>query len=160
MFDELTAVEESVTKVLFELMIERVMPERGLSTGVQESSMRVLPTSPSTARGAGPSRPLDEKRTKNRDDLVNSNSIMSILPTYLPPLSGAINRDSVPKVFEYALVTGYLPKGICTIHVEQDKIAVLKFSNFNLGVRKVYSILDPHKYLTRTKGKNSKIIPQ
>jgi hypothetical protein len=91
---------------------------------------------------------------------VNAKLILSILPTYLPPLSGVINRDSVPRDFEYALVTAYLPKGICTVHKDQEKIAVLKFSDFNLGDRKVYSMLAPHKYLTKTKGKNSKIIPQ
>jgi hypothetical protein len=58
------------------------------------------------------------------------------------------------------LVTAYLPKGIRAVHADQDKIAALKFSDFNLGDRKVYSMLAPHKYLTRTKGKNSKIIPQ
>jgi hypothetical protein len=46
------------------------------------------------------------------------------------------------------------------VHADQDKIAALKFSDFNLGDRKVYNMLSPHKYLTRTKGKNSKIIPQ
>jgi hypothetical protein len=45
-------------------------------------------------------------------------------------------------------------------HVDQDKIAALKFSDFNLDDRKVYNMLALHKYLTRTKGKNSKIIPQ
>jgi hypothetical protein len=37
---------------------------------------------------------------------------------------------------------------------------VLKFSDFNLGDRKNYNMLAPYKYLTRMKGKNSKIIPQ
>jgi hypothetical protein len=159
MFDELNAVEESVTKVLLDLMTERVMSKRGLSTSVQASSTRGLPASPSIAR-AGPSRPSDEKRTKNRDDLMNAKLISSILPTYIPPLSSAINRDSVPRDFEYALVTVYLPKGIRAVHVDQDNIAALKFSDFNLGDRKVYLMLTPHKYLTRTKGKNSKIVPQ
>jgi hypothetical protein len=86
--------------------------------------------------------------------------ILSILPAYLPPLSGAINRDSVPKDFEYALVTVYLLKEVRAIRADQDKLVVLKFSNFNLDDRKVYNMLAPHKYLTRTKGKNSKITPQ
>jgi hypothetical protein len=34
MSEELTAIEESVTKVLLDLMIERVMSERGLFVGV------------------------------------------------------------------------------------------------------------------------------
>jgi hypothetical protein len=85
--------------------------------------------------------------------------IPSILLTYLPPLRSTINQDSVPKYFEYALVTAYLPKGIHPVHVEQDKIEALKFSDFSLGDKKVYNMLTPHKYLTRTKGKNSKIVP-
>jgi hypothetical protein len=35
----------------------------------------------------------------------------------------------------------------------------LKFNDFNLGDRKNYNMLSPYKYLTRMKGKNSKIIP-
>jgi hypothetical protein len=159
MSDELTAVEESVTKVLLNLMSERLMSERGVSTSVQESSMRGLSASPSTAR-ASPSRPVDEKRTKHRDDLMNAKLIPSILPTYLPPLSSAINRDSVPRDFEYDLVTAYLLKGIHVVFTDQEKIVALKFSDFNLSDRKVYNILTPHKYLNRTKGKNSKIVPQ
>jgi hypothetical protein len=58
------------------------------------------------------------------------------------------------------LVTAYLPKGIRAVRADQDKIAALKFSDFNLDDRKVYNMLAPHKYLTRTKGKNSKIVPQ
>jgi hypothetical protein len=37
---------------------------------------------------------------------------------------------------------------------------VLKFNDFNLGDRKNYSMPASYKYLTMTKGKNSKIIPQ
>jgi hypothetical protein len=135
------------------------MSERGLSTGLQASSTRGLAASPSTAR-AGPSRPANEKRTKHRDDLANAKLIPSILPAYLPPLSGAINHDSVPREFEYVVITAYLPKGVCAVRADQDKLATLKFSDFNLGDRKSYNMLAPHKYLTRTKGKNSKIIPQ
>jgi hypothetical protein len=66
----------------------------------------------------------------------------------------------VPRDFEYALFIAYLPKGICTVHTDQDKITTLKFSDFNLSDRKVYNMLALHKYLTRTKEKNSKIVPQ
>jgi hypothetical protein len=66
----------------------------------------------------------------------------------------------VPRDFEYTLVTANLPKGIRAVRADQDKIAALKFSDFNLGDRKFYNMLAPHKYLTRMKGKNSKIIPQ
>ena len=122
--------------------------------------MRGLLASPSTAHGAGSSRSSDEKRTKHRDDLANDKLIPTILPTYIPPLSGVVNHDSVPRDFEYALVTAYLLKGIHVVRVYQDKIVALKFSDFNLGDWKVYNMLAPHKYLTRTKGKNSKIINQ
>ena len=60
MSNELTAVEESVMEVLLDLMTERVMSERGVSTGVQESSTRGLSASPSTSQ-VGPSWPVDEK---------------------------------------------------------------------------------------------------
>jgi hypothetical protein len=69
-------------------------------------------------------------------------------------------RDNVPRDFDYTLVTAYLPKGIHAVRTQQDKIATLKFSDFNLGDHKNQSMLIPHRYLTRTKGKNSKIIPQ
>jgi hypothetical protein len=49
MSDELTTVEESITEVLLDLMTERVMSERGMSTKVQESSIRGVAASPSIA---------------------------------------------------------------------------------------------------------------
>jgi len=68
-----------------------------------------------------------------------------------------MNRDTIPRDFDYALVTTYLPKGV---RVDQDKLTALKFSDFNLGDCKVYSMLAPHKYLNITKGRNLKIVPQ
>jgi hypothetical protein len=58
------------------------------------------------------------------------------------------------------MITAYLPKGVHTVHIEQTKLAALKFCDFKLGDRKAYSMLAPHKYLTMTKGNNSKIVPQ
>ena len=115
MSDELTTVEESVTKVLLNLMTERVMSERGVSTSIQASSTRGLSTSPSSAHEAGPSR---ERLTKHNDDLANAKLIPSILSTYLPPPSGAINRDSVPKDFEYVLVTAYFLEEVRAVRVD------------------------------------------
>jgi hypothetical protein len=86
--------------------------------------------------------------------------IPTILPDYIPPLAGAVSRESVPRDFDYTMVTTYLPKGICLVRTQQDKITMLKFNDFNLVDRKNYIMLSPYKYLTRTKGKNSKIIPQ
>jgi hypothetical protein len=154
MSEELSAAEKAAEEFLIDLMNEKVML---MSEGIQASSPRGLQVSSSTAR-ARPSWPANENRTKNKDDLVNAKMILSILLAYLPPLSGAINRDSVPREFEYTLVTAYLPKGICVVHVDQENIAALKFIDFNLGDRKVYNMLTPHKYLTRTKGNNLKIV--
>jgi hypothetical protein len=131
-----------------------------MSAGVQASSTRTVQASSSTARTAGPSRSSAEKRTKHRDDLANAKLIPTILPEYIPPLANVVNHDSVPRYFEYTLVTTYLPKGIRTVRTDQDKIAALKFSDFNLRDHKVYNMLAPYKYLTKMKGKNSKIIPQ
>ena len=91
--------------------------------------------------------------------MANAKLVPSILPSYIPPLSSVINKDSVPRYLEYTLVTSYLLKGVRTVHANQNKIETLKFSDFNLGDRKVYSILAPYRYLTRTKGKNLKIVP-
>jgi hypothetical protein len=60
MSNELTTVEESVMKVILDLMTERVMSERGVSTSVQASLTRGLSASLSTAR-ARPSQLVDEK---------------------------------------------------------------------------------------------------
>jgi hypothetical protein len=156
MSDELTTTEKVVEEVLIDLMTERVMLERGISIGVQESSTRGPQAPPSTAH-TSPSQPTDEKQTKLRDDIANAKLIPCLLPTYLPPLSGAINHDSLPRDFEYTLITAYLSKGVHTVSVDQYKLAA--FSDFNLRDRKVYNMLSPHKYLTETKGKNYNIVP-
>jgi hypothetical protein len=159
MSDELNAAEESVREVISSLRTERVMSERGISTRVQASSSRGVAASPSTAQD-GTSRAGTELRTKHRDDVANAKLVPTILPTYIPPLSGDINRDNVPRDFEYTLVLAYLPKGVRTYRADQDKVTALKFCDFNLGDRKSYSILAPSKYLMRTKDQNLKIVPQ
>jgi hypothetical protein len=88
------------------------------------------------------------------------NIIPSIFPKYIPPLSGTMNRDTVPRYFDYAMVTAYLPKGVYAVCADHDKLIALQFSDFNLVDRKVYSILAPNKYLTITKGRNPNIVPQ
>jgi hypothetical protein len=55
MSEELSTVEDSVTEVLIHLMNERVMSERVMYVGVQESWTRGVKASPSTAHGSGPS---------------------------------------------------------------------------------------------------------
>jgi hypothetical protein len=56
--EELSGVEKVVEEVLIDLMTERVM---SMSTSVQASSTRGIPSSPFTAHEARPSRPSDEK---------------------------------------------------------------------------------------------------
>jgi hypothetical protein len=136
------------------------MAKKFMSAGIQASLMPGVKASPSTARGSGPSQATAEKRTKHRDALVKVKLIPTILPNYIPPLASVVSRDSVPRDFDYTMVTAYLPKGIRAIRMQQDKIETLKFNDFNLGNRKYYSMITPHRYLTRMKGKNSKIIPQ
>jgi hypothetical protein len=160
MSDEFSVVEKVVEEVLIDLMDERVMLERRMSAGLQESSIGGVQASPSTACGVGPSITTIETRTKHREDIENSKLIPHILSIYLPPLSSKINRDSVPRDFEYTFITMYLPKGVHAVCVDQDKLATLKFNDFNLGDRKTYSMLASHKYLTKIKGRNPKIVPQ
>jgi hypothetical protein len=103
---------------------------------------------------------MTEKRTKHRDDLVNENIIPYIHSKYIPPLAGTVSRDSVLRVFDYTVITMYLPKGIRAIKPQLERIPTLNINNYNLGDRNNYGMLAPYKYLTKTKGKKSKIIPQ
>jgi hypothetical protein len=73
--------------------------------------------------------------------MANARLVTSILPAYIPPLSSAINRDNMPREFEYTLVTVYLSKGVRAVCVDQGNIAALKFSDFNLGDCKVFNTL-------------------
>jgi hypothetical protein len=49
MSDELSVAEKVVEEVLIDLMAERFMSERRMSTGVQASSMEGVHASPSTS---------------------------------------------------------------------------------------------------------------
>jgi hypothetical protein len=155
MSEELSAVEESVKEVLINLMTERVM-----SVGVKASSTRGVQAFLSTTHGSGPSRATTKKRTKHRDDLLNAKLLPSIIPYYIPTLVSVVSRDSVLRDFDYTVITAYLQKGICTVRPKLERIPTLKISDYNLGDHKRYGMLAPHKYLTKTKGKNPKIIPQ
>jgi hypothetical protein len=103
---------------------------------------------------------MTEKRSKHHDDLTNAKLIPSILSDYIQPLAGAVSRDSIPRDFEYTLITTYLPKGIRAVGPQLGLIRDLKINDFNLGDRKNYALLAPHKYLTKTMGKKSNIAPQ
>jgi hypothetical protein len=136
MSGKLNVVEKVVEEVLTDLMSERFMSERRMFAGLKASLLGGFQASTSTSHSAGPSRTMTETRTKHRDDIANAKLILHILSVYIPPLSDKINRDSVPRDFEYNLITVYLPKGVRAVHADQDKLAALKFSDFNLGYRK------------------------
>jgi hypothetical protein len=91
---------------------------------------------------------------------VNLKLIPSILLDYIPPLAGAVSRDSVPRDFDYTLITAYLPKGIHVVGPQLERIMTLNIIDFNLGNCKNHGMLAPHKYLTKKTGKKLKIIPQ
>jgi hypothetical protein len=155
MSDKLSTIENSVEEVIIELMAENVM-----SIGIQASSMQGVQASPLTAHGSGPSRAAHEKRTKHRDELVNAKLIPSILPDYITPMDGVVSHDSVPRNFNYTFIMMYLLKRIRIGKPHPDKIMTLKIDDFNLGDHNNFSMLTPHMYLTRMKGKNSRIVPQ
>jgi hypothetical protein len=104
MSSEASTLEKSVEDILVELMVEKVM-----SIGIHTSSTRGLQASPSTRRR---SSHTTAKRSKHDDDLANAKQILSVLPDYILPLAGAVTRDSIPRDFEYTLITAYIPKGI------------------------------------------------
>ena len=86
--------------------------------------------------------------------MENVKLIPSILPDYISLLANRVSHDSILRDFDYTLVTTYFLKWIRAVRMQQDKITTLKFNDFNLGDQKNYSILSPHKYLTRMKEKN------
>jgi hypothetical protein len=132
MSNELSTAEKIVEEVLIDLMTKRVMSECRMSTGVHTSSLGAFPTSPPTAQ-ARPSQTPSERQSKLENDLATMNMIPSILPKYIPPLSGTVNRDIVPRDFVYVVATVYLLKGVRAVHADQEKLTALKFSDFNIG---------------------------
>jgi hypothetical protein len=146
------ALEKSVEAILMELMAEKVM-----SVGIQSSSTGGLQASPSI--GHRSSRPT-KKRIKHRDDMANTKHIPSVLPNYIPPLASAVNRDNIPHDFEYTLITAYFPKGIRVVGPQLGQIPALKNNDFNLGDRKNYTMLMPHRYLMKTTGNKPHIVSQ
>jgi hypothetical protein len=155
MSKEISAAEKSFEEILIDLMAEKLM-----SAGIQASLMRGVQASSLTSCGSGASRAVTKKKTKHSDELVNAKLIPSILPDYIPPLASVISHDCVPRDFDYTVITMYLSKGIRVVRLQLERIPMLNISDYNLGDHKSYGMLTPHKYLTKTKGKKSKIIPQ
>jgi hypothetical protein len=84
--------------------------------------------------------------------------IPSVMSDYIPPLSCVVSHDSIPRDLYYTVIIAYLSKGIHVVGLQLAQIMTLKISDFNLGDCKNYGMLTPHKYLTKTTGKKSKII--
>jgi hypothetical protein len=152
MSGEHSALEKSMEEILLDLMAERVM-----SAGIQVSSTRGLQASPSSGRR---SSCTNEKRSKHHDDLDNMKKIPSVLPDYIPPLACTVNCDSIPHEFEYMLITAYIPKGIRVVGPQLGHIPTLKNNKFNLGDKKRYEMLVPHRYLMKMTGKKPRIVSQ
>jgi hypothetical protein len=103
---------------------------------------------------------MTEQRSKHRDDLANAKKISSILPDYIPPLVGMVNRDNIPHEYEYTLTTTYIPKGIHVVGSQLGKIPLLKNNDFNLNDIINYAMLEPHRYLTNKTGKKPRLVSQ
>jgi hypothetical protein len=108
------------------------MDEKVMSIGIQASSTGGLQASPLTACQSSRHNSRTEKRSKHCDDLANAKKIPPIFPEYISPLSGAVNRDSIPHMFEYTLITTYILKGIHIVGPQLGHIPTLKNNDFNL----------------------------
>jgi hypothetical protein len=102
-----SAVEKSMEEILIDLMVENFM-----FIGLHASSTRGFQASPLTTCQSGPSRTATGKQRKHRDDLANVKLIPSIITNYIPPLASVVILDSIPRDFDYKLITVYLSKGI------------------------------------------------
>jgi hypothetical protein len=71
-----------------------------------------------------------------------------------------VSHDSISRYFEYTLITAYLLKGIRVVGPQLGLIPDLKINDFNLGHRKNYLILAPHRYLMKMTEKKLNIVPQ
>jgi hypothetical protein len=63
-----------------------------------------------------------------------------------------VSHDSVPRDFDYTVITAYLPKGIRTVRPQLERILTLNISDYNLGDRKIYGMLTPYKVFDQDKG--------
>jgi hypothetical protein len=155
MSGEPSALEISIGEIL-----TKIMADRQFSIGIQASPTGELQAFSSTGCHSSRVNPTIEKRSKHHDELANVKHVSSFLPDYIPPLAGAVNRDSIPHDFEYTLITAYIPKGICVVGTQLGQIPALKNNDFNLDNIKNYAMLTPHKYLMKTTRKKPRIVSQ
>jgi hypothetical protein len=152
MSGEPSTLKKSVEDILVELMAEKVM-----FVGIQASLIVGLQPSPLTGHR---SSQTTEKRRKHYDDLANTKQIPSVLPDYIPPLVGTVNCNNIPCDFEYTFITAYISKGIHIVGLQLGQIPTLKKNDFNLGDKKNYAMLAPHRYLMKTSRKKLCIVSQ
>jgi hypothetical protein len=110
MSGETNDLEKSVVEFLRKLMANRLVYK-----GIQVLSTRGLQASPLTGFRSTHIIPVIEQKSKHRSDLANVKQIPSILPKYIPPLASTVNRDSIPRDFEYYVFTVYILKGVCIV---------------------------------------------
>jgi hypothetical protein len=75
-------------------------------------------------------------------------------------LTREVNCDNIPWDYEYTLITTYIPNEIRVVGSQLEQIPSLKNNDFNLGDKKNYAMLSPHRYLMKNTGKKPRIISQ
>jgi hypothetical protein len=71
-----------------------------------------------------------------------------------------VNHDNIPWEYEYTSITANILKGIHVVGSQLGQIPSLKNNDFNLGDRKNYAMLSPHRYSMKTTGKKPHIVTQ
>jgi hypothetical protein len=104
--------EPSELEKVVEEVLNKIMADRSISKGVQASSTRGLQASPSTRHRSGRVNRVTEQRSKHCGYLATAKKIPSILPKYIQHLVGGVNRDNIPRDYEYTMFTPYILKGI------------------------------------------------
>jgi len=155
MLGEHNELEKSVEEVL-----KTFMDDKAMSKGVQMSFTRGLRASPSTGWRYSHTNPVTKQWSKYHEDMENAKQILSILLDYIPTLAGVVNHENIPWDFQYTLITAYTPKGIRIVGSQLGQIPLLKNNDLNLGDRKKYVMLAPHKYLMKTIGKRLHLVSQ
>jgi hypothetical protein len=60
-----------------------------------------------------------------------------------------VNHDNIPCEFEYTLITTYIKGDTCSWNPFGTNPSIEE-QDFNLGERKNYAMLTPHRYLMKT----------
>jgi hypothetical protein len=92
--------------------------------------------------------------------MANAKKILSILPYYILPLDGVVNHESIPRDFEYTLITAYIPKGIHVVGSQLGQISLPKHNDFDVRDRTNYTKLVAHIYLMKTTRNKPRLVSQ